>query len=79
MVQLREKTTPTDEGDDSVPCGICGECISHADEALECARCERWIHRTWSTVGKVLYDALSNDETEEVVFLCAPCVRKQRK
>lgn len=79
MVRTIGNITSYDSCNDPSSCGICGECVSNVDEGMQCVRCDLWVHRRCSTVGKLLYDALVNDQTEEVVFMCAPCVRKRRR
>ena len=55
-----------DCGADGLPCGVCDECLSHAQECEIC--CESMPSRTWPAVGHVGSFPACADCVEHVRF-----------
>ena len=68
------------DADKNHPCKVCENVVTDdpKTEAVQCDRCEAWLHFSCSKLRKIDYDYLTNNPQSSVNWFCEPC-RKDMK
>ena len=56
------------------PCSICNKSVQKNQNAIQCDKCDKWVHRKCEGMSIEKYNFHSNNETE---FYCLYCTMKE--